>query len=118
MDHKNDKKRWSTNEGQKVGHWLSIELDKPKLVNGINMNHGRSKNDYAPKYKIETSLNGKDWQSVGEFKGTAKLSIARFKDTEAKFIRLSILEKKGGYWSIHELDITGKEKTQKTVSSL
>ncbi|EDM28775.1 hypothetical protein LNTAR_09399 [Lentisphaera araneosa HTCC2155] len=82
------------------------------------MNHGRSKNDYAPKYKIETSLNGKDWQSVGEFKGTAKLSIARFKDTEAKFIRLSILEKKGGYWSIHELDITGKEKTQKTVSSL
>ena len=118
IDNKNSKKRWSTNEGQKAGHWLSIELDKTKLVNGIIMNHGSSSNDYAPKYKLETSLNGKDWQSAGEFQGTASVSKARFKDTEAKFIRLTILEKKGGYWSIHELDITGKENIQKNVSSL
>jgi hypothetical protein len=118
-DNKIDKKRWSTNESQKAGQTLTIVLDKANYVNGLIMNHGKSKNDYAPRYQVETSLDGENWQKAGEFSGSQFISKARFNHTMAKFIKLTLVKSKGGFWSIHELDITVKQKDlMKNITAL
>jgi mono/diheme cytochrome c family protein len=105
--------RWDTRTPQVPSMWLQIELPAETEISGLNLDTGKSHNDYPRKYKIELSLNGTEWDKpVLEGAGDAgALSYLFPKPAKTKFIRISQLgEAKGTYWSVHELDVLGVTK--------
>lgn len=81
----------------------TITLDRQKPVIGFNLWRGERETpldpfdgprDYAPRLKVETSVDGKDWQDAGTASGTALKAHdipIHFgcKPTQARYIRLT-----------------------------
>ena len=106
------KTRYTTGAYKKRGMWIQVELPKPTLVEGLNLDYQGSKNDGPDGYMVRLSQDGKTWgESVASgTAGEGELSLT-FAPTEARFIRMGIIEPtKKFYWSIHEIEVFGKEK--------
>lgn len=103
----NKKSRWSTGQSMAAGQWVQIELPETKKVNGLILDQADSKNDFPGEFKVQLSMDGKNWTKSLILKGAKFKSVLRFKETESRFIKITCLEEnKGNFWSIHELEIT------------
>jgi len=98
--------RYDTGSQQVPGMWLQIELPKPEKLAGVRLDAGKSTMDYPRGYKVEVSLDGKDWGSpLTQGKG-APLTDIDLPAVEAKFVRITQTGSAPGlFWSVHEMQI-------------
>ena len=103
------KSRFDTNTDQKPGMWLQIELPAETLISGLELDAGKSHNDYPRGYTVECSADGQSWgKSVATGKGSGAITSIAIEPTKAKFIRVNQTGAvKGLFWSIHELHVFG-----------
>ena len=99
--------RWDTNAMQAVGDWFMIELPKVMTVKKIVMDATKSANDFPKGYRIDVSMDGKDWKGpVGMGNGTGAITTAMLLDYPAKFVKITLTEATDKwFWSIHGLSV-------------
>ena len=99
--------RWDTNAMQAVGDWFMIELPKVMTVKKIVMDATKSANDFPKGYRIDVSMDGKDWKGpVGMGNGSGAVTTAMLLDYPAKFVKITLTEATDKwFWSIHELSV-------------
>jgi hypothetical protein len=98
--------RYTTGTSQKPGMWFQIELPAETNLAGVQLDCGKSTNDYPRGYKLELSSDGEKWKTVATGKGTPSVTDIQFAPAKAKFIRITQTGSVGGlFWSIHELQV-------------
>ncbi len=110
----------STNGGEAIGIPMTIDYGKvyaldefvytPRQDNGGNGN--------VAKMKIETSVDGAHWQDHGvaewDNKGEGKMKpkTVKLEGTSARYLRLTVQESTGGFFSATELALYKVDKTE------
>lgn len=104
--------RCTTGTSQKPGQWFQVEISKEATITGLQLDGGKSKNDYPRGYKVEISSDGQQWKEVASGKGSNAVTDVQFPATKVKFVRITQTGAVGGlYWSIHELNIFSSNGT-------
>jgi hypothetical protein len=110
------KTRWESGP-QNPGDVLEVDMKKPQTIRCVSLTFGPSCLDFPRGYKMEISLDGKQWTEVAREDPTVVPILAFAKPNEtalniflpaqpARHIRITDLGKESVYyWSIHELDI-------------
>jgi hypothetical protein len=108
----NPSSRWETGSSQVGGEWFQVELPKVSKVSEITLDTRGSDRDYPRGYEVTVSLDGKAWSKpLTKGAGTEPLTVIGLPLPEAKFIRITQTGAVNGlFWSIHELQIKGKER--------
>jgi mono/diheme cytochrome c family protein len=103
--------RYTTDTPQTPGMWVQIELPKTAEVSQITLDAGNSTRDYPRGYKVEASLDGKNWSKpLAQGDGATSVTKIPFSTTKARFLRITQTKRASGlYWSIHDLKINGRE---------
>jgi len=103
--------RWDTGGAQAGGEWFQIELPKVSKIGEIALDSRGSSGDFPRRYEVVVSLDGKNWsEPVAKGAGANPVTTIGLPLTEAKFLRITQTGAAGGlYWSIHEVQIKGKE---------
>ncbi|MDP4721737.1 MAG: discoidin domain-containing protein, partial [Akkermansiaceae bacterium] len=105
----NDKTRYTTGKSMAPGMWIQIEFPEVRMLSGINLDTSRSKGDFPRGYQVQVSDDGKNWSApVAEGAGNEKFQIL-FPKTSARFLRITQTGKDKLFWSIHEMNLLGKE---------
>jgi mono/diheme cytochrome c family protein len=104
--------RWDTSASQEGGEWFQIELPRVSKLSEITLDARGSDRDYPLGYEVTVSLDGKEWsEPVAKGAGTIPLTVIGLPLPEAKFLRITQTGAVNGlFWSIHELQIKGKER--------
>jgi mono/diheme cytochrome c family protein len=99
--------RWATNAFQVPGMWFQIELPQETLIASLQLDAGKSANDYPRGYEVAFSPDGKTWSKpVATGKGVGALTNIEFPAAKTKFIRITQTGAVNGlFWSIHELQV-------------
>ena len=102
--------RWGTSGAMRPDDWFQVDLGEVKTVYRVVMNAAKSGNDYPREYRIQTSMNGKDWYGpIGAGKGDGRVTTAIVLPTKARFVKI---EQKGSHetnwWSMYDLQIFGE----------
>ncbi|MCB1208541.1 MAG: protein kinase [Verrucomicrobiales bacterium] len=96
--------RWKTNEAQKPGMWLMVELPTATRIAGLALDTESSINDYPRGYKVETSLDGKTWNEAANGKGEVITEVQFPSPVSAKFVRITMTEKDDrAVWGVSEM---------------
>ena len=105
------KSRWTTNGNQTPNQWFQIELPKVSKVSEIILDSRDSGSDYPRGFEVTVSLDGKGWSKpLAKGSGNTALTTIGLPRAEAKFIRITQTGSADGkFWSIHDLQIKGKE---------
>ena len=103
--------RYTTETPQTPGMWVQIELPKTAEVSQITLDSGNSTRDYPRGFKVEASLDGKNWSKpLAQGDGTSPITKIPFSTTKARYLRITQTKRaRGLYWSIHDLKINGRE---------
>lgn len=112
--------RYDTHTPQDKGMWFQIELPAPTEIVGLQLDQGKSPNDFPRGYEVTLSDDGATWgKPVAAGKGTSGVTNIEFSTARTKFIRITqTVPKTGGtYWSIHELQIFGPSKPGATLQT-
>ena len=98
--------RYSTLKQMQPDMWYQIELPEAVEVAGLYLNHGESADDYPRGYRVELSVDGKDWSTAAIGSGKPGQTFIFFEKQPARFLKIIQIEAETGrYWSIHELDL-------------
>lgn len=101
--------RYTTRARQEKGMWVQIEFPEETEVQGVLMESLGSDSDFPPKYRVQVSDDGESWnRTVASPEGSAWSEVV-FPVVKTRFLRLYLLTPKGGFWSIHELEVLGVE---------
>ena len=115
--------RWTTDRPQVPGAFFQIDLGKTERVARIRLLVGNSRNDFPRGYSLQSSTDGKTWDSLntiispvalhwtGEtlLKGSADLDVI-FPTRPMRLIKIVQTGKDDVYyWSIHEIEIYKRE---------
>ncbi|MFT6240056.1 MAG: mono/diheme cytochrome c family protein/glucose/arabinose dehydrogenase [Akkermansiaceae bacterium] len=102
--------RYTTGTAMMPGMWVQVELPKSSKISAITLDARGSDRDYPRKYEVQTSSDGKKWSKpLAKGKGDTPVTEIAFAATEAKYVRITQTGKHSLHWSIHELNIKGKE---------
>jgi mono/diheme cytochrome c family protein len=97
--------RWQTAGDQKNGQWIQVELPQEATIGGIRLDQWKAQGDYPKSYKVEGSLDGRKWTSVGQVNGLPGVSEFYFAPAKVRFVKVTLAgAQKGKPWSIYELD--------------
>ena len=92
------------------GQWFQIELPKVSRISELTLDTRASKGDYPRGYEVATSLDGRTWtKPVAKGAGHKPVTTIGLPLSEAKFIRITQTGSHSLFWSIHDLQIKGKE---------
>lgn len=99
--------RYDTGTHQSPGMWVQIELPEATEVSGVILDAGAADNDFPQGYKVELSLDGRDWgRPVATGNGTCAYTQIVFPTARAKFIKITQTGSHPTYfWSIYELQV-------------
>ena len=98
--------RWKTNEQQKPGMWLMVELPTETKMAGLALDTESSFNDYPRGYMVETSSDGKTWKPAVTGKGAVITEILFPAAIAAKFVRITLTAEDKTYsWGVSEMVI-------------
>ena len=100
--------RWTTEETQHNGQWLTIDLGREETFNTIALNATGSENDFGRGYLVYASNNTNNWGSPITLKNNAAAEATiTFNDTTARHIKIVQTGLSDRYWwSIHELSVS------------
>jgi hypothetical protein len=97
--------RWSTGSDLVGGEWFLIDLGAiAPHVSELLLDATCSPNDYPIGYKLELSETGSVFFSVANGEGAPVMTI-NFTDSPARFLRITQLGSRSGWWSICELRV-------------
>jgi hypothetical protein len=101
--------RATTNKANYAGSWLQADLGGSYTISRVVMVHEPDREDFARRYKIELSLDGRQWQPVFEGRGEPGRSVASFNPVRSRFVRITALAERDTqhWWSIYRLKISG-----------
>ena len=90
--------------------WVQVELPALSGVNRILLDSGGSSRDYPRGYKVEASVDGKNWSKpLAKGSGQNPVTDIIFPTTKAKYLKITQTGLAPGlFWSIHEMQIYGK----------
>lgn len=94
--------RWSTGTPQSVGQSFQVDMGSNQWFNHIVMDSASDTGDYARAFIVEVSQNGTDWTTVANGEGSGPIVSANFPIVEARYIRVTLTEGAGNWWSIAE----------------
>jgi hypothetical protein len=99
--------RATTNKANYAGSWVQADLGGSYTISKIVQVHEPSNGDYPRRYKIEVSLDGRQWQTVFDGRGEEGRSRATFSPLRARFVRLTAIDDRQtqNWWSIYRLRI-------------
>jgi hypothetical protein len=99
--------RATTNKANYAGSWVQADLGGSYTISKVVMVHEPSNEDYPRRYKIEVSLDGRQWQTVFDGRGEEGRSRATFNAVRARFVRVSAIADRAtqNWWSIYKLRI-------------
>jgi glucose/arabinose dehydrogenase/mono/diheme cytochrome c family protein len=99
--------RWETKAFQVPGMWIQIELPQETEIAAVELDAGKSINDYPRGYTVELSRDGQAWGTpVAKGEGKPSLTDLVFEPVKTRFVRITQTgSAKGNYWSIHELRV-------------
>jgi len=99
--------RWSSTASD--SHWLQIDMGRPAMVCGLTILWERA---YANGYRIETSIDGKEWKTVYETRhGDGHTDIIYFTPTLARFVKFVGTARATSWgYSIWEIDLKGPDQ--------
>lgn len=103
--------RWCAN-GSQSNEWLQIDLGSPAKINSTRIDWEMA--DPVYRYKIESSLDGKDWTALVDGSENKRPGITEdpFSPRELRYVRVTFLGSSTGSWgSINELQLFG-DKTE------
>ena len=105
----NNTTRATTNKPNYAGSWLQADLGGSYTISRVVQVHEPDHQDFPRRYKVEVSLDGKQWQPVFEGRGEPGRSVAAFNAVRARFVRITALTDREiqRWWSIYRLRITG-----------
>ncbi len=103
--------RWDTGAHQRGGEWIQIELPRLSQVSELILDSRGSDRDFPRGYEVTVSLDGIKWsEPVMSGAGDGPRTAIGLPLPQAKFIRVTQTGAVNGlFWSIHELQIKGKE---------
>ena len=105
--------RWSSGRPQAGGEWFQIELPKTSKISEILLDTRGSGMDSPDAFEVTVSLDGKTWSKpVARGRGPASKPVVAIglPLSRAKFVRITqVGSRNGKHWSIHEMQIKGKE---------
>ena len=101
--------RATTNKPNYAGSWLQADLGGSYTISRVVQIHEPDREDFPRRYKVEVSLDGRQWQLVFEGRGEPGRSVATFNPVRARFVRITALTDREiqRWWSIYRLRITG-----------
>ena len=85
--------------------WFQVELPEAAALTGLILDATQSAGDYPKGYMVELSQDGKDWQRVAIGNGSPEKTNIAFEPQPARYIKITQLGERGGFWSIHELHL-------------
>lgn len=95
--------RWTTGAAMQGKEFFTVQLPSETDIAGLAIDSQGNYQDYARKYRIELSTDGKAWgKPVAEGNGSALTEIT-FKPQRARYVRISQTATSGAHWSINEL---------------
>jgi hypothetical protein len=98
--------RFSTNEPQKPGLYLEVDMRSTQSFDEVAMYSPESPTDYARGYEIQVSNDGSSWYTVATCTGRATPEIVRFPGQTARYLRVVLTASESPYWwSVDELDV-------------
>ena len=98
--------RWSTGTDLVGGEWFLVDLGASAAhLSEMVINVTNSPDDYAVSYKLEVSRNGQSYTQVATGAGAVVTKID-FTDTSARYLKVTQLGSRSGWWSIDELTVT------------
>jgi mono/diheme cytochrome c family protein len=99
--------RWDSKISQAAGMWFQIELPQETEITRLELDAGKSTNDYPRGYEVSLSSDGQSWgKPVATGKGAGVLTEVEFPPAKARFIRIAQTGSVNGlFWSIHELQV-------------
>lgn len=97
--------RWTLGKPQVAGDWIIVDMKTPQKFSVIELQQGRSANDFPRGYAVYLSKDGKDWGNpviTGEgIKGDATV-ITFPSSVETRYIKIALTKDVSTWWSIHE----------------
>lgn len=101
----NTASRWSTGASMKGGEFFTVELPSETDIAGVAVDSQGNYQDYARKYKIEVSPDGKTWAAGAEGTGSALIEAVFSKPQRGRFVRITQTGTSPSVWGINELVI-------------
>jgi hypothetical protein len=101
--------RATTNRANYAGSWLQADLGGSYTISKMLLVHDPDREDYARRYKVEVSGDGRQWQQVFDGRGEPGRSTATFNPVRARFVRITAIAERDSrqWWSIYRLKISG-----------
>ena len=99
----------STNTPNYIGSFINIDLGGSYSVSRVVQFHQPEPNEFAGRYKVDVSDDGRRWQTVFEGAGMAGRSVAEFSPVRARYLRITATDRRNNRtpWSIYKLKIKG-----------
>ena len=104
--------RWSTNTPMKPGMWFLVDMGLERTLTRILLDSSDSPGDYPRGCEVYVSFDGKSWgEAVLTSKAQRPITRLVFeKPVRARFVKIvQTGSTQGLFWSIHEMELLGKE---------
>jgi glucosylceramidase len=95
--------RWTTGRAQQAGDQLTVDLGRPRLFSRVALDAGDNLGDQARGWRLEGSLDGRHWRTLGSGAGTAQLITVDTGWTVARQLRVSATRSADSWWSIADI---------------
>jgi len=100
--------RWATGGAQVPGQYYGVDMKQNYTIRTITLDQGTSTNDYPRGYEVYVSKDSTNYGNpVATGVGTTAQTIINFPDVTGRYIKIIQTGSNGGYWSVHELYVTG-----------
>ena len=103
--------RWDTGTAQVPGMWFEVEFPRASRINRVVLDSAKSSRDFPRGYELRLSMDGTTWgDPVASGAGRNPTTDIGLPLSETRFLRITQTGSAPGlYWSIHEIQIFGKE---------
>ena len=107
--------RWQANESATGDDWIELELNDYYILNEVNL---KWENAYAKKYRIQTSLDGEQWETVfTENNSDGGTDNIRNLNSACRYVRIVCTERAMIYGSsLFEIALKGRNTVSTTLS--
>ncbi len=104
FDYNSDSK-WASKQPTKAGDWVQIAFDDERIVNGMHIDLGNSKNDGLLAPKIFGGISIEDFDEIEfSFEHIDGVDFVKFKKPQKlKMLRIEQGEARGNWWTIGEI---------------
>ncbi|MBK8040089.1 MAG: protein kinase [Verrucomicrobiaceae bacterium] len=97
--------RWATGQQMKGGEWFQVELPSEMDIAGLALDSQASPQDYARKFTVEVSKDGRTWEPpvVTQDGKSALIEVVFPSPKRAKYVKITQKGSATNYWGFQEL---------------